>query len=195
MKDANDHFYISQTLRGNTRAFENLVIKYQQFVYTITIRILKNKEEAEEVAQDTFVKAFEALATYRGEAKFSSWLYSIAYRKALDRIKKNKRLRTLDSVPDMSYFNLKETENALTQIEHEERSTIIKKCIEQLPEEDAAIVTFYYFEELSVKEIASITKRTEGTIKIKLFRSRKKLHTLLQEYITPEITNNNGKAI
>ena len=195
MKDTNDQFFITQTLQGNTRAYERLVVKYERFVFTIAVRILKNREEAEEVAQDAFVKAYEALPNYRGDAKFSSWLYRIVYRKALDRIKKNKKIRTTDSVEELSTLDFTETETALTVLQDKERQRIIKSCIEQLPEAEAAIIMFYYFEGLAVKEIADITQLTEDNIKIKLFRSRKKLFTLLQEYIVPKITNTNGKAI
>ena len=100
MNTTNDQYYITQTLQGNTQAYANLVTKYQNYVFTILIRMLKNREEAEEVAQDTFVKAFEALSTFRGESKFSSWLYSIAYRKALDTIRKNKRFKTTECIEE-----------------------------------------------------------------------------------------------
>jgi|TARA_R100000479_G_scaffold33554_4_gene14232 RNA polymerase sigma-70 factor (ECF subfamily) len=195
MNTTNDQYYITQTLQGNTQAYANLVTKYQNYVFTILIRMLKNREEAEEVAQDTFVKAFEALSTFRGESKFSSWLYSIAYRKALDTIRKNKRFKTTKCIEEYAKIDFRETENALTYLEDKERKDFIENCIMQLPEDNAAIITLYYFDELSVKEIAVITKLTEDNIKIKLYRSRKKLFTLLKEYIQPEIANTNGKAI
>ena len=195
MNTTNDQYYITQTLQGNTQAYANLVTKYQNYVFTILIRMLKNREEAEEVAQDPFVKAFEALSTFRGESKFSSWLYSIAYRKALDTIRKNKRFKTTKCIEEYAKIDFRETENALTYLEDKERKDFIENCIMQLPEDNAAIITLYYFDELSVKEIAVITKLTEDNIKIKLYRSRKKLFTLLKEYIQPEIANTNGKAI
>ena len=195
MNTTNDQYYITQTLQGNTQAYANLVTKYQNYVFTILIRMLKNREEAEEVAQDTFVKAFEALSTFRGESKFSSWLYSIAYRKALDTIRKNKRFKTTECIEEYAKIDFRETENALTYLEDKERKDFIENCIMQLPEDNAAIITLYYFDELSVKEIAVITKLTEDNIKIKLYRSRKQLFTLLKEYIQPEIANTNGKAI
>jgi RNA polymerase sigma factor (sigma-70 family) len=79
-----DQQLIEKTLRGDTSSFGKLVERYQDFVFTIAFRIMKVREEAEEVAQDSFIKAYESLNSFRGESKFSSWLYSIAYRKALD---------------------------------------------------------------------------------------------------------------
>lgn len=195
MTTSTDHQLIEKTLQGNTQAFSVLVARYQNYVFTIAVRMLQNREEAEEVAQDSFIKAFEALSTYRGESKFSSWLYSIVYRKTLDRIRKNNSTRTLDLVEEMTESDTEEIENALHFMEIQERNEVIKKGIEQLPVQEAAIITFFYFEELSIKEITEITQLTKDNVKIKLHRSRKKLFTLLKYFILPEHTNHNGRAI
>lgn len=172
-----------------------LIERYQDFVFTVVLRIVKVREEAEEVAQDTFLKAFESLSGYRGESKFSTWIYSIAYRKALDRLRKNSRMKPVELIEEITEHNMASIENALAYLEEKERNATIKRCIEQLPENEAAIITFYYFEEQSVREIASITNLTEDNIKVKLYRSRKKLFSLLKEFILPEISNTNGRAI
>lgn len=195
MQPTTDQHLIEQVLRGDTRAFGVLVEKYQGFVFTIVLRMVKMREEAEEVSQDTFIKAFESLASFRGESKFSSWLYSIAYRKALDRIRKNKKYRASELLEEITESDAGSVENALQQLEDKERKEQIQHCIMQLPEIDAALVTLYYFEDQSVKEIAAITELSEENIKVKLYRSRKKLFTLLQQYVLPEIANNNGRAI
>ncbi|MCW9037528.1 RNA polymerase sigma factor [Altibacter sp.] len=190
-----DQYYIEKTMQGDTQAFGVLVERYQEFIYTITLRMVKNREEAEEVAQDSFIKAFESLASFRGESKFSSWLYSIAYRKALDRLRQQQRKRTTQLVEEATEGDAVLVENALHYLEAKERSEIIQEAIMKLPEEEAAIITFYYFEAQSVKEIAAITSLTEDNVKIKLFRSRKKLYTLLKQFVIPEITKYNGQAI
>lgn len=195
MHQDTDQYYISETLKGDSRAYSFLVEKYQNFVYTIVIRMVKVKEEAEEVSQDTFIKAFQSLSSYRGESKFSTWLYSIAYRKALDRIRKNNKINTTELIEEITESNFESIENALHYIQEQERNEIIKKCILQLKEQEAAIITFYYYEDLTVKEIAKITQLTEDNIKIKLHRSRKKLFSLLKNFVLPEITISNGKAI
>jgi len=195
MDPSTDQFYIDQTLKGDTRSFASLVEKYQDFVFTIVIRMVKTREEAEEVSQDTFIKAYESLESYRGEAKFSSWLYSIAYRKALDALRKNKRYKASELIEDITEGEVETIDNALHYLEVQERKQAIQDCIQKLPEADAAIITFYYFEELSVREIAEITKLTEDNIKVKLYRSRKKLFSLLKHFILPEITNTNGRAV
>ncbi|MCB7481351.1 RNA polymerase sigma factor [Christiangramia sediminis] len=190
-----DQYLIDKVLNGNTNAFGELVDRYQNFVFTIAIRILKVSEEAEEVAQDSFIKAYDSLSTFRGESKFSTWLYRIVYHKSLDRIKLNRRHRTYEINEEITEDSLDHIENGLEFMLSEERSSIIQKCVAQLPEEEAAIISLYYFDEQSVKEIAQVTDLTEDNIKIKLYRSRKKLFSLLQGYIKPEISNKNGKAI
>ena len=190
-----DHYLVTQTLEGNTQAFSELVERYQQFVFTLALRVVKVREEAEEVAQDSFLKAFEALESFRGEAKFSSWLYSIVYRKALDRVRKNNKTRTLEIVDDIVESETETIENALHCLEVKERNKYLQAAISDLSEDSAAIVSLFYFEELSIKEIASITELSEDNVKIKLYRSRKRLYALLKHYVLPEYTDNNGKAI
>ena len=102
MEPNTDQLLVEKTLAGDTRAFGTLVTQYKDLVYTVALRVVKVHEEAEEVAQDVFIKAYESLASYRGEAKFSSWLYSITYRKALDRVRKNKHTRSLELIEDIT---------------------------------------------------------------------------------------------
>ncbi|MDX1544333.1 MAG: RNA polymerase sigma factor [Christiangramia sp.] len=195
MSKYTDQQLIDKILSGDASAFGDLVDRYQNFVFTVAIRMLKVTEEAEEVAQDSFIKAFDSLSGFRGESKFSTWLYRIVYHKALDRIKKNKRQQTYEIIEEIIDDGLDHIENGLECMLSEERSRMINDCIKMLPEEEAAIISLYYFEEQSVREIAEITNLTEDNIKIKLYRSRKKLFSLLEGYIKPEISDRNGKAI
>lgn len=190
-----DQEIIKRVLHGETHAFGFLVERYQSYVYTIVYRMVKTRELAEEVSQDTFLKAFESLQSFRGASKFSSWLYSIAYRKALDQLRKNKKHQTLDVVEDISEGEMGHIETALTLLEAKERTAKIKECLMQLKEDEAALITWYYYEELSIKEIAKITTLTSDTIKIRLYRSRKKLFTLLSQYMIPQKANEHGTAI
>lgn len=195
MQSNTDPYLIKKALEGDSKAFGQLVQKYQAFVFTIVIRIVKVREEAEEVAQDTFIKAYESLSSFRGDSKFSSWLYSIAYRKALDALRKNKKINNLELIEEITEDDTSTIENALTYIEEKERKEVIQKCIKELPEQEAAIITFFYFEELSIKEISKITELSEDNVKVKLFRSRKKMFTLLKQFILPTYTERNGQAI
>ena len=192
MNHHTDQYYINRCLEGETNAFSYLVDQYKDFVYTIIFRMVKNKEWAEEIAQDVFVKAYTSLNSYRGDAKFSTWLYTIAYRKALDALKSVKNQKKIDFIDDVQEGDIGSVTDALMHLELEERKTIIKNSILKLKEDEAALITLYYFEEKSVKEIQEITKISVDNIKIKLYRSRKKLYDYLNSYIQPQISRPKG---
>lgn len=195
MQANTDQHLIEQTLQGDSRAYGTLVDRYKDYVFTIVLRMVKVREEAEEVAQDTFIKAYESLASFRGESKFSSWLYSIAYRKALDCLRKQKRTRTSELLEDITEGDGSMVENALVQMERQERSLAIRRGIMELPEIEAGLVSMYYYDEMSVKEISAVTELSEENIKVKLFRSRKKLFNLLGHLVLHETTNSHRKSI
>ncbi|GAA4270974.1 RNA polymerase sigma factor [Aquimarina gracilis] len=195
MNHQTDQYYINQVLEGQVNAFSVLVERYQSLVYTVVYRMIKNKELAEEVSQDSFIKAYKSLSKYRGDSKFSTWLYTIAYRKSLDAIKANKRMITSELIEEINEGEIELVTDALNYLQAKERKEIISDSIMQLPQDEAVIITLYYFEEKSVKEIVEIVGLTADNVKIKLYRSRKKLYSILQHHISPEISNKNGRAI
>lgn len=192
MNQTTDHHFITQTLAGDPQAFGQLVMRYQDYVFTVVNRMLQHKEEAQEITQDTFVKAYSSLASFRGDSKFSSWLYTIAYRKTLDRIKKNKRYTEFDALEQVLTADEDTETHGLKRLVAQERSATIKAAITQLEPVTAALISFYYYEELSVKEIEKITDLTPENIKVKLYRGRKKLFQLLQQAQFPEIQHGYG---
>ncbi len=195
MNHQSDQYYINQVLEGQVNAFSVLIERYQSLVYTVVYRMIKNKEEAEEVAQDSFIKAFKSLGNYRGDAKFSTWLYTIAYRKSLDALKKSKRMITSEIIEEINEGEIELVNDALNYLQTKERKRIISDSIMKLAEDEAAIITWYYFEEKSVKEIVKMTDLTADNVKIKLYRGRKKLYSILKYHISPEISSKNGRAI
>lgn len=192
MNQTTDHHFITQTLAGDPQAFGQLVMRYQDYVFTVVNRMVQHKEEAQEITQDTFVKAYSSLSSFRGDSKFSSWLYTIAYRKTLDRIKKNKRYAEFDALEQVLTADEDTETHGLKRLVAQERSATIKAAIAQLEPVTAALISFYYYEELSVKEIEKITDLTPENIKVKLYRGRKKLFQLLQQAQFPEIQHGYG---
>ena len=180
MNHQDDHLLIKDICAGQTQLYAILVKRYEGLIFTLCMRMMKNREDAEEVAQDVFVKAYQALSGFKGDAKFSSWLYRIAYNRSLDMLARKKRQPSFENTEELANSNFENIENALDNMEHAKQQSFIKEAINQLESEDAFIVTVYYYEEQSVAEIAQITGLTESNIKIKLFRSRKKLFTLLE---------------
>lgn len=149
-------------------------------VFSLALRIMKNREDAEEVAQDVFVKAYQALDGFKGDAKFSSWLYRITYNRSLDMLARKKRQPTFKNMENMAQVNSSQIENMLDTMEYQQQQKLLKNAINQLEAEEIFIVTVYYYKEHTIAEIAEMTGLTESNVKIKLYRSRKKLFTLLQ---------------
>lgn len=185
--NTNDQVYINKILDGDANAFAVLVDRYKDLVYTLAIRMMKNREEAEEVAQDAFIKTYKSLDKFKGESKFSTWIYRVAYNTCLDRLKKNKRTQNTVTIDEYTEHQVKTIDNALDKIEASEKKEAIQQCIELLPSDDSFLLTLYYFEELSLEEIGKIVGLKPNNVKVKLFRSRKKLATILKERLDNEI--------
>ncbi|PKP28827.1 MAG: RNA polymerase [Bacteroidetes bacterium HGW-Bacteroidetes-18] len=184
-----DEYYIQQTLNGNVNDYAFLVEKYKYMVFTLTIRIVKNREEAEEVSQDVFVKAYKNLKKFKGDSKFSTWLYKIAYYASLDVLKRNKRQISSENIDAFKERDLANSDDSLIFMDDRERKQIINDALLKLSEDERIIITLYYFEELPIKEISKVVDLSEDNIKIKLFRSRKKLAELLKNVIEPNTIN------
>jgi len=187
MAKIEDQHYINLILNGNPNAFATLVDRYKDLVYTLALKMVNNKEEAEEIAQDTFIKAYQSLHKFKGESKFSTWLYKITYNTSLDRLKKNKKEKTISYIEDFSEHQTKALENVLDTIDENERNKAIQNCLDELPSEDAFLLTLYYFDEQSVDEISKVINVSIDNVKVKLFRTRKKLATILKKRLEPEI--------
>uniref|UniRef100_UPI0029344BB2 RNA polymerase sigma factor n=1 Tax=Psychroserpens damuponensis TaxID=943936 RepID=UPI0029344BB2 len=186
MTTNNDQILINQIIEGDTNAFAVLVDDYKGLVYTLALRMLKNKEEAEEVAQDTFIKTYKSLHRFKGDSKFSTWIYRVCYNTCLDRIKKNKKYINNVNINEFTTHEVKTLDNALTTLETKEQEQVIQRCIAQLPSEDSFLLTLYYFDDLSLDEISKVVGITANSIKVKLFRCRKKLAIILKSQLEPE---------
>ena len=183
----NDQHYIDRIIGGDSNAFAVLVDRYKDFVFTLAIRMVKNREEAEEVSQDTFIKTFNSLHKFNGDSKFSTWLYKIVYNTCLDRLKKQKREQNLVPIDEFTERQVKAIENVLDDIEEQERKQTIQDCINLLPSDDAFLLSLFYFEELSLEEISNVIGIKVNHVKVKLFRCRKKLTAIFKERLEPEI--------
>jgi len=179
--------WIEGARKGNRLAFRRLVEKYQNYVFTIALRMLGNRETAEEVAQDVFLKVFQTLDTFEGKSKFSTWLYTITYRTVIDETRKKKLMtqaledeRTNKRVDDFHEDGLQR----MNRLDLEEQ---LQEAIKSLDPVDATLITLYYLHEKMVKEIAEITGLTETNIKTKLHRLRDKLREMLSRQLGAEI--------
>lgn len=185
---------INQIIEGNTQAFAVLVDHYKDLVFTLAIRMLKNREEAEEVSQDTFIKIYKALPKFKGESKLSTWIYKVAYNTCLDQIKKNNRRYDEVAIDSFSENQIKTLDNALDALEEKEQQKTIQECLQQLASKDSFLLTLFYFEELSLEEISKVVNMEANTVKVNIHRARKRLGNILKQKLEPETIQNYERA-
>jgi RNA polymerase sigma factor (sigma-70 family) len=174
MMHHNDTQLIGRILEGDTSGYAVLVERYKDLAYTIAYRILGQREDAEEVVQDAFVKAFQNLSAFRQKAKFSTWLYRIVYNTAIS--KQRQRKPGWQSIDEVTVpYNLME----FMAEEEEDRHKILETAMKRLPEEDRILLTLYYVDESSVDDLHVILSISRANVKTKLFRARKKLQELI----------------
>jgi len=179
---------IEQVLAGNQAAYADLVKRHQRFIFTLALRFSKNREDAEEIAQDCFIKAYRSLASFQKQSKFSTWLYSIVYTTAMTFLRK-KRLDT-DSIDDENtYIQLENQSSALgnNMAEIKSRSHYLNQAIAQLLPDDAAIISLFYMGEQSLEEIGQALGIEANTVKVKLFRARQRLKEKLEKNLKGEV--------
>ena len=187
MKQTDDLYYIDAVKKGNVQAFSFLVEKYQKMVYTLALKLMKKSEEAEEMAQDTFVKAFQKPDSYEGKSKFSTWLYSITYNACISELRKRRiEFKSLDD-RQVSDQDEQRMHDYYRENRKEDQEKYLNLALEKLPEDDQVLVTLYYYENQSMDEISQITGLTVSNIKVKIHRARKKMYELLHEMLKEEV--------
>ena len=175
---------IRSVLRGNVNDFEKLVTAYEKNVYSLALRMVGDPEDAADMTQETFIKAYRSLSSFRGDSKFSSWLYRIASNVCLDFLRSRSRHpqvslnssdedgRTAFELPDMS-------RNPEEQLMKKLSMEAVRRGLEQLPEQQRQILVLRELGGLSYAELARILGLEEGTVKSRIFRARKRLCALL----------------
>jgi len=165
---------------GDHGAFAEFIDKYKETVFLCCRRLGLAEDEAEDVASETFLAAYNGIRRYSGRAELSTWLWSIAYRRAVSYLRKNRRQWQLEAEPDESrqVGSGKEQEPAAA-IQGKETEKIVWEAVERLPRLWAMAIILYYREEKSIIDIAKIMQAKENTIKTYLFRARQRLKKAL----------------
>jgi RNA polymerase sigma factor (sigma-70 family) len=179
---------IERILRGETAAYRALVNRHKDYAFTIAYRLLNNREEAEEAAQDGFVRAFNGLANFNREAKFTTWFYRVVVNAALT-IQQKKKLPTEDlenakNIPyDSQVLRGSEEQNIFKQ---KEQRYYIDLALKQLSTDDVVMITLFYLKEQSLEEIAEVCNIEANSVKVKLHRARKRLAEVMQVLLKGE---------
>jgi RNA polymerase sigma-70 factor (ECF subfamily) len=182
----NDLLVIQKVLAGDVHAYATLVDCYKDMAVALAYNILLNREDAEEVAQDAFVKAYGSLAAFKATAKFSTWLYRIIVNTALNK-KKLKKYDTI-SIDQSLHENLLANNHDLNLLNNANKKHI-KAALQTIGDNERICISLYYLDELSVEEICEITRISTSNIKVLLYRGRKSLYAALQQLLKNEITD------
>ncbi len=182
-----DQLYIDKVISGDLSAYTYLVDKHKDMAFSVALRIVRNREEAEEIVQDAFVKAYQNIEAFRNKSKFSTWLYRIVFNAAISRTRKKSLESTdLDSFVIDNYSTDEIKEN-INKLDSNEQIKLVNKLIDKLPPLEYTLVNLYYKEECSIDEISEITGLTDSNVKVKLHRIRKKLYSELQQILNVEL--------
>ncbi len=183
-----DELIITRILKGDSAAYGALVTKYSNMVFTLAYNIILNREDAEEVAQDAFLKAFNALPSFKKQSTFPTWLYRIVVNVALNK-KKLKKFIVADINEEITTEEDYKIYPLLEQYESRDQKKFIQLAISALREDERICITMFYLNELSVSEIHELTQISVANIKVLLHRGRKHLYAQLNNLLKTEIKN------
>lgn len=179
---------IASVLGGGQAAYGELVRRHQGFVFTLVLRYVKSREDAEEVAQDVFVKAYRALPDFKGQSKFSTWLYTIATTSALSWLrKKGLDTRSLDDEALFARADNLDGGLRADTVEVKSRSELVNRALRLLAPDDAQVLTLFYKGEQSLEEIATILGIEANTAKVRLHRARTRLKEKMNRHFAAEV--------
>ena len=176
---------IKQVLEGDVNAFEGLVKEYEKNVYNLALRMTGDPEDAADMAQDAFIKAYNSLGSFRGDSKFSVWLYRIVSNLCLDFLRSRKRRPTVslsvenDEGEDMEFEIADESQSPETLLEQKLTREAVRCGLDSLPPEQRQILLLREIQGLSYEEIAQVLELETGTVKSRIFRARKRLSVFL----------------
>jgi RNA polymerase sigma factor (sigma-70 family) len=181
-----DQTLVSHVLQGDMQAFKRLIKQHERLVGFMVGKLVKNKEEHEEICQDVFIKVYDKLKDFNFESKLSTWVATIAYRHAINSVRKGKR--EMISIPedDLSAKHFIQVESPESILIDADLDKFVLQLIDRLPGQYKILLTLYHVEGMSYQEIATITGMPEGTIKSYLFRARSLLKEVVEKYIPKE---------
>lgn len=185
-----DWIVVRQVQNGNVSAFDNLVIKYRERIYSVIYNLTSNKEDSFDLAQESFIKAFQSIGRFQGKSSFFTWLYRIAVNTSLSHLKKNRHRRFLSYENISEEAGSNEVLEALAAKSSTEKPTIIKELQHKLNEalqtlsvKHRTVLVLFEIDNLSHQEIADIMNCSVGTVRSRLHYAKKQLQSELQDLL------------
>ena len=187
MEKKTDEYYIREILKGDSGSFSQLVDKYSHLAFSLSMKLLNQSEDAEEAAQDSFIKAYNSLSSFQNSSTFKTWFFRIVYNTSISRLRTRKNNEVKIEDVKISDAEINDTENAIGQLNSEDRQKYLQIGLERLEPDEKALLNMYYFDDFSMDEISSITGLTVSNVKVKIHRSRKKLLYELRFVLKDEV--------
>lgn len=173
-------------LRGEKAYFACLVKKYGDKAYNLCYKVLRNKEEARDSAQEAFIRAYEALPGFRLDSAFSTWFYRILYNTCISKIRKDRYITGFEP-EDAVWNDLGDDNDAIGRLNLEDMRMLLKEAYEVLNPDEIFLTEQFYREECSIEELAGMTGLSQSNVKVKLFRARQKMHAQIKSVLKKEI--------
>jgi RNA polymerase sigma-70 factor (ECF subfamily) len=177
-----DNYYIDQVIAGKAIAFSYIVDYHKNKIFNLAFRICGNREDAEEVSQDSFLKAYRSIREFRMKSSFSTWLFRIVYNTAISKIRSRKeRTISLSDYPSES-FEFSGINEFDEDSDREHKKYIVNQALIKLTAEERAVISLYYYDDMTIDEIAEVTGSGKSNIKVKLFRARQKMLETIEKF-------------
>ena len=180
-----DQQYIKKVMEGDIESFRFLIERYQKQAFSVAFSIVHNQTDAEDVVQESFVKAYKNLSTFRGDASFATWLLRIVVNESIKIYRKKKTEASFTA----DYVNINEPDvnESIGKLKNEEQQKFVTFAMKKMPEREALVLQLFYIEELSLKQMEEMLDLKADHIKVLLFRARKMFFTLLQMELKHEL--------
>lgn len=180
---------LEKAKNGDVASLNEILDKYKDQAFSLAIRIVKNESHAQDIVQNAFIKIFKSIHQFKSESRFTTWLYRIIYNEALQYLQKETKYNAIDEISEVEEMDFAVIDDSFRNIVDDERKRIIDKALNELNHQENTILTLFYLEEKSIREIQEITGLKKSNIKVILHRARKKLQIILSQMLKEEVTS------
>ena len=187
MEKKTDEYYIREILKGDSGSFSQLVGKYSHLAFSLSMKILNQREDAEEAAQDAFIKAYNSLGSFQSSSAFKTWFFRIVYNTSISRLRTRKNTEVKIEDVKISDADIRSTEGAMEQLNTGDRQKYLQAGLDRLEPEERALLKMYYYDDFSMDEVSTVTGWTVSNVKVKIHRGRKRLLQELRYILKDEV--------
>jgi RNA polymerase sigma factor (sigma-70 family) len=181
MEYKGDKAYIEQVLSGKLSAFTYIIDHHKDKAFNLAFRICGNREEAEEITQDSFLKAYRSLNGFKMKSSFATWLYRIVYNTSISYIRVRKKgVLLLEDFPADATDFVRDNSTE-EEADKEYRNALVAFALQKINEEERGLITLFYYEDMSSDEISEVTGISKSNIKVRLFRARQKMLEIIEK--------------